>query len=50
MGMPSHYSLIEVRLRRSAADGGRCREGPLTDPIADAQACLWELVFMPETV
>ncbi len=33
--------------RRSAADGGRCREGPLTDPIADAQAGLWELVKMP---
>ena len=30
--------------RRSAAYGGRCREGPLTDPIADAQACRWELV------
>ena len=37
-------------LRRSAADGGRCREGPLTDPIADAQACRWELVKMPQTL
>ena len=34
------------RYRRSAADGGRSREGPLTDPIADAQARRWELFKM----
>ena len=34
---------------RSAADGGRCREGPLTDPVADGQACRWELVKMPQS-
>jgi hypothetical protein len=27
--------------------GDGAREGPLTDPIADAQACRWELVKMP---
>ena len=35
-----------VRFRRSAADRGCCREGPPTDPVADAQACVWELVKM----
>ena len=34
------------RKRRSAADGGRYRQGALTDPIADARACRWELVKM----
>ena len=29
--------LSKVGSRRSAADGGRCREGPLTDPIADVR-------------